>query len=95
MLGMNFYGKDYSFAGANTMLGHDYLQVLEKFKPDMEWLDEEGEHKITYRKAGTEHLLYYPSLLSIQKRLELAESLGVGVAIWELAQGLPYFLALF
>lgn len=43
------------------------------------------------RPRDGEHTVYYPTLHSIHKRIQLAESLGTGLSIWEIGQGLDYF----
>lgn len=49
-----------------------------------------------YSMPGTgARVVYYPSLAFLQRRLELAEELGVGVFVWEAGQGLDYFWDLF
>ncbi|VDO35998.1 unnamed protein product, partial [Haemonchus placei] len=35
--------------------------------------------------------IYYPSLTSLEMRLNLARKFGVGAAIWDFGQGLNYF----
>lgn len=54
------------------------------------------EHYTAYRAptssaAPDPRLLFYPSLRSINERIEFARTNGLAVSIWELGQGLDFF----
>ena len=75
----------------SPIVGHEYLSLLARHTPGLSWDSAVkrpvSEHIFYYVEADrTGHRVYYPSLLSIHKRLQLAERQNVGISIWELGQ---------
>ncbi|XP_071685727.1 uncharacterized protein [Rutidosis leptorrhynchoides] len=98
-LGINFYGNDYVLqggVGGGAILGRDYVSLLEKHKPQLQWDKKSAEHYFVYTDENqhVKHVVFYPSLLSIAMRLDEARSWGAGISIWEIGQGLDYFFGL-
>ncbi|KAI3381666.1 hypothetical protein SNEBB_004563 [Seison nebaliae] len=92
LVGLNFYGYLAKGNQAKPVLGHDLIQLLEKkLIKKIEWLSGEREHRFSLH----DFVIHYPTLLSIQERIRLMGELKLGgLAIWELGQGLNYFLDL-
>ncbi|KAH7970114.1 hypothetical protein HPB52_024161 [Rhipicephalus sanguineus] len=83
---------------AFSLMTYDYsspqrlIQELSKSKKHVvNWDDEASEHYFEYKLQDGKRTVFYPTLHSINERVKLAESLGTGLAIWELGQGLDYF----
>ncbi|KAK1326669.1 hypothetical protein QJS10_CPA01g02173 [Acorus calamus] len=95
-LGINFYGNDFmhSGSGGGAITGRDYLSVLEKHKPKLQWEEKSAEHYFIYSENNIKHAVFYPSLMSISVRLDEARAWGAGLSIWEIGQGLDYFFDL-
>jgi len=96
LLGLNFYGNDYTPTGGGPILGRDFVRLLGEAgsDPTFVWDEDSAEHLIEFKvdKKRSKHTVFFPSLNSIQSRLLLAKELNLGgVAIWELGQGLDYF----
>ncbi|KAJ4837290.1 hypothetical protein Tsubulata_026364 [Turnera subulata] len=97
-LGLNFYGNDFRLSegsGGGAITGRDYLKLLEKYEPKLQWEKNSGEHFFLYVDDDhISHAVFYPSLTSISMRLEEARLRGTGISIWEIGQGLDYFMDL-
>lgn len=97
LLGLNFYGNSYTVNGGGPIVGTEYIEILKNAKNNqvLTYNNNTAENYIEIRSLQGSKKIFYPTLYSIQKRLELAEEYGVGVAIWEIGQGLDYFYDLF
>ncbi|CAG0912393.1 unnamed protein product [Notodromas monacha] len=91
LMGINFYGYDYTPTGGGPILGSQLLQILGTVKAKVTYDDNSMEHFFEYRTREGKHTVFYPTIWSLSQRLELAKNLGVGIAIWELGQGMDYF----
>ncbi|KAJ3262464.1 Chitinase domain-containing protein 1 [Chytriomyces hyalinus] len=97
LVGLNMYGNNYSpEEGHATVLGRDYVKALALLEPAIVWDDKFAEHRFSYKtQSGARHDVWYPSVTSIQARVEVIRELGAGVSLWEIGQGLDYFYDLF
>eukprot|EP00899_Mesostigma_viride_P020846 jgi/Mesvir1/28763/Mv19730-RA.1 len=99
LLGLNMYGINYELptsphgkVSGSHLVGSQYLDILRQHRPTFQWDDTAKEHVFDYSPApGTTRRVYYPTLMSLQNRLELVREMHLGVSMWEIGQGLDYF----
>jgi chitinase domain-containing protein 1 len=97
LISIPFYGyhfkpvpssKSYATHESEAIYGADYLSLLESQRPELTWDQRFAE---TYFTLKDNSVVYYPSTKFIKSRLDFAAAQGVGIAVWELGQGLEYF----
>ena len=91
LLGLNLYGYRYMLDGSEPIIGSNYLKYLkENDDVQLQFDDKSVEHFIHYN----DEYIFYPTLYSIKKRIDLAAEFQTGLSLWELGQGLDYFYEL-
>lgn len=97
-LGLNFYGMKYEIdtngrplSQPEPILGSKLVELLKKHQTEIIFEDKIQEHLFLIKSGPSQTLVFYPTLYSIRKRIELSEELGTSLSIWELGQGLDYF----
>ncbi|VDL70271.1 unnamed protein product [Nippostrongylus brasiliensis] len=90
LVGLNYYGYHFTSNEPQAINYDTYLEKVKKSNSKLEWDSEVKEHVLKIGKSQ----IYYPSLTSIEMRLNLARKYEVGVGIWDFGQGLNYFTQL-
>lgn len=92
LLGLNFYGYNFGPKSVDAITGNSFLDLIKSRKDqiEMEWDNEAKEHKFQVDS----NIIYYPTVDSIQARVDLAQEFGCGISIWEIGQGLDQFYPL-
>lgn len=49
LLGLNFYGNDYTIDGGGAIVGHQYLDLLENYKGKLKWDNTSAEHYFSFK----------------------------------------------
>uniref|UniRef100_A0A182PPI9 Chitinase domain-containing protein 1 n=1 Tax=Anopheles epiroticus TaxID=199890 RepID=A0A182PPI9_9DIPT len=95
LVGLNMYGSDFTPNGGQPIVSHEYLALLKHLKGHLTYDEHDVENFFEVKTSNGRHMVFYPTLFSIDERLKLARELGTGISIWELGQGLDYFYDLF
>lgn len=93
LVGLNFYGNVYTGdTVSETVRGEEFQRIMTDYAPDLKWhsVFEENYAKFIDSK-GQDNTVWYPTPRSIESRIKLIQSLGCGLAVWELGQGLDEF----
>uniref|UniRef100_U5ENT6 Chitinase domain-containing protein 1 n=1 Tax=Corethrella appendiculata TaxID=1370023 RepID=U5ENT6_9DIPT len=95
LLGLNMYGSDFTPNGGGPIIAHEYLSYLKHLKGRLQFDERDVENFFEVKTSSGRHMVFFPTLYSINERLKLAHKLGTGLSLWELGQGLDYFYDLF
>jgi len=97
LVGLNFYGRTYPVAQNtdNAITANSYKDILSENtgKVTIKWLKNFKEHATVL--PNNNKILMYPSVKSINTRLQLTSKYNCGISIWEIGQGFDEFLKSF
>lgn len=95
LMGLNMYGNDYTPDGGGPIVAGQFLDLVKNVKKRLTYDEHDVENFFEIKATDGRHIVFYPTLFSINERIKLAQEMGVGLSIWELGQGLDYFYDLF
>jgi chitinase domain-containing protein 1 len=82
LVGLNLYGNNYANGQGDSIIGPRYLEILKNHDTAFEFDTESREHLLTYDEdGGKRHLVYYPTLLSLQERIDLVLEFRCGLML--------------
>ncbi len=90
VLGMPLYGIDWKGAGGSANPGtalefNEVMALASQYGADPQWEGVAQDPYFTYTDAeGAPHTVWFTDEQSVQARVELADSLGLGVGLWHL-----------
>lgn len=92
LLGINFYGHTLTKDSVlNTITASEYTSLLEfsliTLPMHVTWDAQKAEHRLDAKLWS----IWYPTLLSLLYRVDLAREYGIGLSIWDAGQGLDHF----
>ncbi|MFH4974028.1 hypothetical protein AB6A40_000737 [Gnathostoma spinigerum] len=90
LMGLNFYGYEVKQNGLDAVTGDRFIELISQKNANLKWDPVAFEHFVSVNNR----LCFYPSLSSLSVRINLASRLNVGIAIWDIGQGLNYFTEL-
>lgn len=99
LIGLNFYGMLFVDKRAEAITGEEFIKEISAGGVTSTWDRSHREHTFlvqSFNAVGvmSKQSIAFPTLQSINDRVEYAKQIGVGIAIWELGQGLEYFFEL-
>lgn len=99
-IGINFYGYSLCHSAGSTAVvdRKNYKDWLRLSSGKLRWVTHwKGnnifEHIFTTRDSDC--IINYPTLMSLYRRIQYAEERGYSIGIWELGQGMDYFMDVF
>ena len=89
VLGMPMYGIDWANEGGPSNPGAtleygEIVALANEFGATPEWDAEAADPHFSYVEGGVKHSVWYTDKQSLEARVALAQSLGLGVGLWHL-----------
>lgn len=94
LMGINLYGNKFikSERSGGPILSNEILEILKQKKPKIIWDNEAKEHYFYFVEKSNEFVVWFPTLKYFDIRLDVAKNtIGCGLSLWEIGQGMDYF----